>query len=160
MIRTFAFAAVALALVAGAASADATQLAIAAGVSPAEAGAYSVNDLARMKRNAETGRDEQAPLVGGSGSTGGAGRSQLIAAAGLTQAEAADMTVAQLAIVKSNREARRDDVHPVVSSRSVAFESAGRAQIVASVFNVADAADGLTMHEIYRAKIAREASDN
>jgi hypothetical protein len=160
MKRTFAFAAVALALVAGSVSAaELTQLEAAAGVSPAEAGVYSVGELARMKRNAETGRDEQAPIVTGGGA-GGAGRSQLIAAAGLTAAEAADVSVAELAIAKSNREARGDDVHPVVSSRSVSFASAGRAQIVASVFADADAADGLTMHEIYRAKIAREMSDD
>ena len=90
---------------------------IVSGRSSAEAGASALNDVLVAKVYREGGRDRVQGAVRGKGVTvasrSGAAdpsdRAQLIAAAGLTQAEAAGMTLNEIAVAKFNREADHDN---------------------------------------------------
>lgn len=148
----------ALALTIGAATAslaDTRQLAASAGV---DAFGLSLTEIARAKINAEARGDDRVPMVT-PGSSGPGARSQLIAAAGLTQAEAAGMSLTELAAAKSFREDRGDDRHVYVAS-SDANGGAGVSQLAASTGIAPEVARTMSIHEIYLEKIVRESSDD
>jgi hypothetical protein len=80
---------------------------IVSGLSPAEAGASALNDAYVAKIFSEGGRDRVQGAVRGKGVTvasrsavSGSDRAQLVAAAGLTPAEAAGMTLSEIAAAK------------------------------------------------------------
>ncbi len=152
----YAFAAVALAAASTSVSADTSQIAASVGV---DASDYTVTELARMKRNAETGGDDQVAIVAAAVAPQPSGRSQLIAAAGLTPAQASGMSLTALATAKANREVRGDDLHPIVSSRSSPANQAAWDQFAASAGLSAAEARGMSLHEIYLVKIATQSSD-
>ena len=90
---------------------------IVSGLSPAEAAASPLNDAYVAKIFREGGRDRVQGAVRGKGVTvasrSGASddghRAQLIAAAGLTPAQASGMTLNEIVVAKFNREADHDD---------------------------------------------------
>ena len=89
------------------------QLAAVAGIEPGEAQAMSLNAIFVAKINREVGRDQQqlpkSTSVIMSSRSPSAANAQLIAAAGLTPAEAAGMTLTEIAAAKFNRETGRDN---------------------------------------------------
>lgn len=145
-----------------AATADTRQLAASAGLDANEAASLTLTEIARMKFNDDTRRDDRiaffAPVAG---SDAGA-RSQLIAGAGLSAAEADGMTLTEIAVAKRNRDVRRDEgIQVVVSTRSFATGGqGGRSQLIASAGLDAEAARGMTLQQIYVAKINREGDND
>ncbi len=83
----------------------------------------------------------------------------MAAEAGVSQAEAATMTVAELATAKINREARGQDRRMVVDGGEV-DGGAGRAQIIASIGLDPEVGRSMTLHEIYLEKFVRESDQN
>lgn len=141
--------------VASAAAADSGQLAASAGIDPSAG--YSLTEIAQAKFNADTRRDDRNAVA----STAvivvdPAAHAQLIAAAGLSPAEAEGMTVSDLAIAKRNREARGND-------RGRAFvpgSSGGASQLIASVGLAPEVGRSMSLNEIYLEKIVRQSDDD
>lgn len=155
IIRTFA-AAIALTLGAASAQADNGQIAAGLGLDPAEASRLSLTEIVVMKRNAETRGDDRSNIPVAA-HAGDAARSQLAHAAGVTPAEAAEMTLSELVAVKAFREARGDDK---VSPQPNREPASANAQFVASAGLSPDVARSQSFHEIYLAKIRRQSNDD
>jgi hypothetical protein len=89
------------------------QLAASAGLTPAEAKGMSLDEIFVAKINAESRGDEQQ-LAGGSGfvmssRSIGSDDAQLVAAAGLTPAEASGMSLSEIAAAKFARDTGADN---------------------------------------------------
>ncbi len=144
-----------------AATADTRQLAASAGLDANEAASLTLTEIARIKFNDDTRRDDRiAFFTPNAGSE--SGRSQLIAGAGLSAAEADGMTLTEIAVAKRNNNVRRDErIQVVVSTRSFATGGqGGRSQLIASAGLDAEAARGMTLQQIYVAKINREGDND
>jgi hypothetical protein len=90
------------------------QLAASAGISASEARGMSINEIFVAKINREGGRDVQQVVKGGdvtvtSRSANGAAYGQLAASAGLSAAEAAGMTLGEIAAAKFARDTSTSD---------------------------------------------------
>jgi hypothetical protein len=85
-----------------------TQLASSVGISAAQAKSMTLNEIFVAKINAEAPRDQQQLTRGGSvtmsSRSGVADRSQLVAAAGLSPAEASGLSLQQIAAAKFARD--------------------------------------------------------
>jgi hypothetical protein len=138
------------------------QLAANAGLTAAEARGLSLDELAVLAHNRGTSRDNQQVIVmrHNTGSVDAIERRQLILAAGLTPAQAADLSLDELTVHKHNRDVGQDDRIVIVSGRTDGVSIAGHAQFAASAGVGADVAHGMTLDELYIVKIARLSSDN
>lgn len=147
-----------LALVLGvtAAQADPRQLAASAGV---DAAGLTTIEIVRIKHAAEARGDDRQPAYVTPDNAGAGARSQLIASARLSAAEAADMSLAEIAAAKARRESRGDDRQPIVVAGSGGASYAD-AQFAASAGVAPESARMMSMHEVYLAKIFRESGDN
>jgi hypothetical protein len=138
------------------------QLAASAGLTPAEAQGLSLGELAVLQHNEGARRDDELVIVMHRSTepvNNGAHR-QLILASGLTPAQAADLSLNELAALNHNRNVRRDDALVIVSGRTAGLGNAGHDQFGASAGIGPDAARAMTLDEIYIVKIAKQSSDN
>lgn len=114
-----------------------------------------------MKRNLEILTTAFAlSLTALSPALAGDERSQLIAAAGLNPAEAEGLSLQELAVLKYNRDNRRDDAVVLVRRSPRNADAARHASLVAAAgLSPAQAAD-LTLTELVAYKIDRENTDD
>lgn len=158
MIRILTGALVALSVVAApVAASDLTQLAAAAGVSAEAAQGMSLTALAALKFNRD-GHDGDRQRVGPARApvmVDGARHAQLIAAAGLTPAEAEGLTLAALAAAKHNASGRTDEQVGVVVMSSRGPVRVG-SQLVAAAGLDDVAAQGMSLTAIAAAKFNRD----
>lgn len=137
-------------------AADASQLAAAAGIAPAEAATMSLTEIAAMKFNHDTrGDDRQTVSDARPIMIDSVRHAQLIAAAGLTAEEAAGLTLAQLAAGSFNAGSDEDNAQPVVTMSSHGPVRIG-SQLVASAGLDPVEAQGWSLTEIAAAKFARD----
>ena len=115
-MKTLASALALAAALAGSAAPGSDQLARHAGLSPTEAPALSLSDLAALKFNRDARPSDHQPNgTAGGGFVVKAGRSaapirpQLVAAAGLDPTEAGDLGLSELAALKFNRDTAAGD---------------------------------------------------
>ncbi len=124
----------------GANAADTDQLAASAGLTRQEAAGMSLEEIARLKFNADTRRDDAIAIRIVPGAASPSARGQLIVGARLDPNRARSMSLTEIVTAKVNREAPRDDQVIVVSARNAgATASASRSQLSAST--------GLDMNE-------------
>ena len=88
------------------------------------------------------------------------GLSQLIAAAGLTEAEASGLTLSEIHARKINRETRGDDRVTVSSREHPAFSADEHRQLVAAAGLSAGDASGMRLDEIAAHKVNRGTSSD
>jgi hypothetical protein len=160
-LTLLAAAAAAVALTAAAPSfADNAQLVAAAGLTPAEAAGLSLTEIAQAKFNRDLGAGDRVVIVD-AGVASAAGRTRLAANAGVAPDAAQAQTLTEIAAAKFNRESAADDRQRVergsvtLASRSVR-DQADRAQLIGSAGLTQDAAEGLSLTDIARAKFARD----
>jgi hypothetical protein len=134
---------------------DVSQLAAGAGLSRAEAQQLSLSEIAAMKLNRGSDNDERQAILPDAGAVevDPARHAQLIAAAGLTAAEAAGMTLSDLAVAKFNAEARYDDRQ---RTPGVATGAQAGAQLIAGAGLTPAEARGKSLTEVAAAKFARD----
>jgi hypothetical protein len=137
-------------------AADVTQLAAGAGISAGEAQGLTLTELAALKFNRDSERDEQQSVAAAEGPVmvDPVRHAQLIAAAGLSADEADGLTLSQLAAGKHNAEARRDELHLVVMS-SRGRVRAGSQLIAAAGLSTAEA-QGMSLTGIAATKFNRD----
>ena len=144
-----------LALAVPAAAEDYSQLAAGAGITRAQAGALTLSEIAAYKFNRDTRGDEQQPIAEPSAAVrvDPAAHAQLIAAAGLTPAEAAGMSLSEIAAAKHNAGTRGDERQTVVAAGGM-----GKAgdQLVAVAGLDPAAASGLSLTEVAAVKFNRD----
>ena len=146
--------------VAPAGASDLTQLAAGAGVSVAEAQGMTLSELAALKFNRDTRSDDrQAVAHDATPVKVDAGRhAQLIAAAGLTPAEAEGMTLAELAANKHNAGADPNERFVVVMSSRGPVRIGS--QLAAAAGLEGAEAQGMSLTAIAAAKFNRDSSDD
>jgi hypothetical protein len=142
-----------------AASADGmTQLAAAAGLTPAQAEGMTLAEIHALKVNREARRDDMITVSSrqypGLVTDENAG---LVASAGLSADEARGMTLTTVAAYKNNRNASRDNRITVIEPRTAFFDAAAHPQLLAQAGLTADEAAGMSRTEVFQAKINREA---
>lgn len=138
------------------------QLAANAGLTTAEAQGLSLQELAVLNHNLGVQRDDALVVVPKRGTepVDADARRQLILAVGLTLAEATDLSLSELTVLRYNLGARQDDEMVIVSGRDAGPGNADHTQFAASAGVDADAAREMTLDELYVVKIARLSSDN
>lgn len=153
-------AAAAVALTVAAPSFADSQLAASAGLSQTEAAGLSLTEIAAAKFNRDS-RGDDAQVIVETNPASAQARVRLAANAGIPADEAEALTLTEIAAAKFNRESAGTDQQRVergsvtLASRSVPAP-ADRAQLIGSAGLTADAAQGLSLTEIARAKFARD----
>lgn len=144
-----------LAAALSASAADVGQLAASAGISRAAAQQMSLTEVAATKFNRDGGRDDrqtvggaQAPVI-----VDADRHAQLIAAAGLTPAEAEGLTLSELAAGKVNAGSDADQQIVVMSSRGPVRQPA---QLIAAAGLTPAEAQGLSLSQIAAVKFNRD----
>jgi len=157
-ITSLAAAALALALAAPAV-ADSGQLAASAGLSPTEASALTLTEIAQAKFNNDTRGDDRQVVVRHQAASAEA-RANLAENAGLP-AEAQGLSLTEIAAAKFNRESGGDDQQHIergnvtVATRDI--RDNGRwAQLIASAGLDQSEAASLSLTDIARAKFQRD----
>ncbi len=144
-------------------AADTSQLAAAAGISPAEASTMSLTEIAAAKFNRDSaGDDRQSTSHATATAVDPARHAQLIAAAGLTPDEATGLTLTQLAASAFNASSDGDARQPVVSMSSrgpVVLTSADAHLAFAAGLTPAEAR-GMSLTEVAAAKFNRDTRDD
>lgn len=136
-----------------AAAADSAQLAASAGISPDVAAGYSLTEIAVVKFNADTRRDDAIAVASEAVAADPARHAQLFAAAGVAPVDG--LTLGDLAAARRNREARGDD-----AGRSFTPGATnGNAQLIASIGLAPEVGRSLSLNEIYLEKIVRQSDD-
>jgi hypothetical protein len=138
-----------------ASAADVGQLTAVAGISAAEAASMSLTEVAAAKFNRDGDRDDQQTVGGAQAPIMvDAGRhAQLIAAAGLTPAEARGLTLSELAAGKSNASSDDDQQIVVMSSRGPVHLPS---QLIAAAGLSTAEAQGLSLGQIAAFKFNRD----
>jgi hypothetical protein len=137
---------------------DLAQLAAGAGISEVEAQGMSLSEIHALKINRESrGQDrvtvssrEHPVFVADT-------HGQLVRAAGLDPAEARSLTLGEIAALKASRNSGHDAQVPLATAPSRPFDADAHPQLVAAAGLSMEAARGMTLGEIYRAKVNREA---
>jgi hypothetical protein len=146
---------VSLALAAPAVAQDHTQLAVSAGISRGEAQTLTLTEIAAYAFNRGTRGDDRQAIIAESApvQVDPARHAQLIAAAGLTPAEAQGLTLSQLAAAKHNAGTRGDDRQTVMAAAGAGMAGP---QLVAAAGLDAGAAEGLSLSEVAAVKFNRD----
>ena len=143
-----------LALAVPAGAEDYSQLVPGTGISRSEAATLTLTEVAALRFNRGSRGDEQQAIVARSATVevDPARHARLIAAAGLTPAEAAGMTLAEIAAAKHNAGTREDD--RIVAAAGGAGEPGP--SLVAAAGLDAGAAAGLILTEVAAIKFNRD----
>jgi hypothetical protein len=137
---------------------DLSQLAAAAGVTEAEAAGMSLAEIHARKINRESRGNDKVTVSSREHQVFQADRNrQLVAVAGLTLGEARGMSLDDIAASKANVNAGNEDRIPVAPARAARFDAAANPQLVAAAGLTIEEADGMTLAEVYRLKVNREA---
>lgn len=136
-----------------------SQLLAAAGLTPAEAAGMSLNEIYAHKINREASHENKVTVSGReiSGFAAGSHR-QLTAAAGLSPADAWNMSLAEVAAYKANRNAGHDDRIPLPRTTSGEFDASRHPQLAAAAGVDPEEARTMSLNELYRLKVNRESS--
>lgn len=146
-----------LAVAAPATAQSRSQLAAAAGVTQTEAQGMTLGELHALKINREAGRDDRVTVSSRSyAATDMRAHTRLIANAGLSPAEARGMSLTEVAAVRNNRGAARDERIAMPPAHDGTFDADDHRQFVARAGLAPDAAADMSLAGIHRAKVNRE----
>jgi hypothetical protein len=141
-------------------AADTSQLAAAAGVTPAEAASLSLTELAAAKFNRDTRDDDQQTVSDATPAMADPYRhAQLIGAAGFSSGEAAGLTLSQLAAGAFNAGSDDDDAQPVVTMSSRGPVGGIEPHLAFAAGIDPAEAQGMTLGAVAAAKFSRDTGD-